>query len=513
MSSQTARLPQEGEKLGSGVLLSLLSTGGSAYVYKTWCETMEIHRAVKVMSPDAEPDIRDRFSTEARINSKLIHPNIVHCYNFGTTLGGLPFLEMEYIAGPSLASLITKRGALPLSVALAVAQGILEGLAYAHAVKYTLYDKQHVGIIHRDIKPANVIISNDGLPKLMDFGIARPVDFSIHTVAGTVPGTVAYMSPEACAGGDLDFRSDTYQFGLCLYEMLSGVAAYPQTDLTSLLSAKSAGKVQPLESLTRNLPSAVLAFVSKCLARDPALRFESAQACLNTLRPLLVSVAGTVPPESILQAHLEGREPLAQKAGEGLRRSTLVRAFAVAALISVVVGGAFWLSGHRGSTSIAPLSVPPPTSIASANPSPALFTPVSPVSRGVSPSPVSRRAKTAPHDLPKADSSVVPPQNSAPIPEDAALSAIKEGRGLFSQGRVSDALACFQKALRLPSAQPHKEIVRQCVYESAKCNTALFKQGQVPRSNYTASWQTVLNTYPVEAPESVEAAAHLKEAN
>jgi len=524
MSEQIVKLPQEGERLGSGIVLSLISTGGSAYVYKTWAETMEIHRAIKVMSPDAEPDVRDRFSTEARINSKLIHPNIVHCYNFGQTAGGLPYLEMEYIAGPSLASIILKRGGLPVSVALAVTSGILDALTYAHTVKYTLYDKQHVGIIHRDLKPANIIINVDGIPKLMDFGIARPIDFSIHTVAGTVPGTVAYMSPEACAGGDLDFRSDIFQVGICLYEMLSGVPAFPQMDLTSLLAAKSDGKIQPLETLVRGLPLPVIVFVRKCLALNPADRFESAQTCLAGLRALCTpsEIASST---DIIQSFLEGRKPAAVETASLTRKSRVRLALSLSAVLLIGAGAAFIFfrsgsvepsretaraSGPVVSTAL-PVQTPAPA------PSPAIPAPQKPAL--VSPAATSRpserisRSNPAPafktaHRAPTGSDTA---SKITTAPQDMALSTLEEGRGFLSAGRLNDALAAFQKALRLPSQRPRQEIVRQCIYGSAKCTAALYGRGEVPVSNFKAAWQSVMNTFPAESPEHSEAAAHLKE--
>lgn len=520
MSEQTVKLPQEGERLGSGIVLSLISTGGSAYVYKTWAEAMEIHRAVKVMAPDAEPDVRDRFSTEARINSKLIHPNIVHCYNFGQTAGGLPYLEMEYISGPSLASVISKRGALPVPVALVVTLGLLDALTYAHTVKYTLYDKQHVGIIHRDLKPANIIINGEGIPKLMDFGIARPVDFSIHTVAGTVPGTIAYMSPEACAGGDLDFRSDIFQVGICLYEMLSGVPAFPQTDLTSLLAAKGEGKVQPLEALVRGLSLPVLSFVRKCLALNPADRFESAQTCLTALRALLTP-AEIASSEETIQAFLEGRKP-ASTDGTNLPGKSRVRfVMALAAGLLIIAGAAFFLISSgllspsrlpvQVSTPVIPASLPVQAPAPVLNPSVSPLTDPSAVrSAGTSrvPDKVSRSSSpAAPKTLLKAQDTAV----KAVPPQDLALAALEEGRGLLTSGRLNDALASFQKALRLPTQRPRQEIVRQCVYGSAQCNSALYSRGEVPVSNLKAAWQSVLNTFPAASPEYSEASARLKE--
>ncbi len=514
MSEQTAKLPIEGERIGSGIVLSLISTGGSAYVYKTWAETMEIHRAVKVMSPDAETDVRDRFSTEARINSKLIHPNIVHCYNFGQTTGGLPYIEMEYIAGPSLASVISKRGGLPLPVALVIIRGILEALTYAHSVKYTLYDKQHVGIIHRDLKPANIIINTDGIPKLMDFGIARPVDFSIHTVAGTVPGTVAYMSPEACAGGDLDFRSDIYQVGICLYEILSGVPAFPQMDLTSLLAAKASGKIPPLETLVRNLPIPVLSFVRKCIALTPTDRFENSQACLTALRSLSTPSEISSSTE-IIQSFLESRSPSFELSRQSSKSHKSWFAFASLLLLAII---SFFLIRHYYSST--PITPSPISSIPTPMQSPAQ--PPESLSTTSQTPPNSALVTTSRHSMALSRSNPDPPLKMHPkasavpttpivVPKDSVSILIEQGRGFLSAGRPADALASFQSALKTPSSLPRQGVVRSCVYWSAKSTTALFKQGLVPSTNFIASWQSVLNLYPVGSAEHIEAESALKE--
>lgn len=518
MAEQTLQLPKEGDKVGSGILLSLISTGGSAYIYKTWNESLEIHRAVKVMSPDAPSDVRDRFQTEGRINSKLLHPNIVQCFNFGLTSGGLPYLEMEYLSGPSLADLIHKRGPLPLPVALAISVGLLDSLSYAHTVKYTLYDKQHVGLVHRDLKPANIVIAADGNIKLMDFGIARPVDVSLHTVAGTVPGTVAYMSPEACAGGDVDFRSDLYQFGLCLYEFLCGQAAFPQPDLTSLLEAKASNKYQPIENQIKNIDRRVLPPLRRCLQLDPKERYQSAHSCLVELRTIYDALCPSMPPNQLLLSFLDGKPITSNTGRANLSRIAKPATYVVSALVllflaafAVLRYGSTLAQSFRQVVSSISVQQKPSASAVAPQPAPdtakALDTVSAPIAHPQPQKPV--RATPVTNQKPPA----VRIRDSVPAisPEDA-LFYIEQGKQQYNTGRLNEAFTSFQTALKMPSQQPRQQTVRTCVYWSARCNSALYKQGSIPASNYHASWRSVLNVFPANSPEHIEAAEHLQEA-
>ncbi|MCL2688237.1 MAG: serine/threonine protein kinase [Chitinispirillia bacterium] len=306
--TQTLHLPHEGEKVGSGIVLSRINAGGTACVYKTWVESLELHRAVKVMLPDAGPGTRERFSTEARITSKLTHLNIVQVHNCGETASGLPYIEMEFVNGFTLEAVLKQRGAMPLPAALAVAAGVLDALHYAHNITYTLYGQQHSGAMHRDIKPGNIIFSG-GTPKLMDFGIARPVEVSMHTMTGTIPGTVPYMAPEMCGGGACDFRSDVYQIGLLLYECISGRPPYPQPDFMSLIAAISAGERKPLDTHPK-----AAAIINKCTELDPNKRYESAYECLEDVRALYNNLNPHTAPEECILAFFKGTEEPSKKA-------------------------------------------------------------------------------------------------------------------------------------------------------------------------------------------------------
>ncbi|HEX7509984.1 MAG TPA: serine/threonine-protein kinase, partial [Chitinivibrionales bacterium] len=231
--AESSNLPSGNEPLvlGSGTIVGLLGTGGMARVYKIWNEKLEVFRAVKILIPTQQGDLRNRFETEAKITAKLHHPNIVEIYNVGDWQN-LPYLEMELIDGKSLEAIIHATGKLPPQVCSAISIFVIRALAYAHGQEFLIYGKTYQGIIHRDLKPANIMISSQGALKLMDFGIARPTEASLHTVEGNIVGTMQYLSPEQLDGIDVDHRADLYAFGAILYEMLTGTKTFPQETIT-----------------------------------------------------------------------------------------------------------------------------------------------------------------------------------------------------------------------------------------------------------------------------------------
>ncbi len=293
--------------LGSGVITGILGQGGMASVYEIWNPHLEMHRAVKLVHPNCSEDTLNRFDTEIKITAKLHHPNIIEIHGVGAW-NGLPFIEMEKIDGITQEKLILERGAIPIPVALSIGLMVARALEYAHNHDYQIYEKQYHGVIHRDLKPGNIMICTDGIVKLMDFGIARPTDASFHTIDGTVVGTLQYLSPEQLEGKNLDVRTDIYSFGVCMYEMITGHLAFPEPNISRLLSDKAKNRFRPLDEYDLKIPSKLAQLIEKCMQQDPNRRLPDASRLCAELSFILHKFTHEIP-EKVVLKYLENPEP------------------------------------------------------------------------------------------------------------------------------------------------------------------------------------------------------------
>ncbi len=303
LKSPTDILPSGNEPipLGSGTIVSVIGSGGMAKVYKIWNEKLEVFRAVKILIP-GQTELKKRFDTEAKITAKLHHPNIVEIYNVGEW-NELPYLEMEFIDGESLESFISKRGKLPDYVCSAIAIQIARALVYAHGQEFLIYGKNYHGVIHRDLKPANIMISTKGEVRLMDFGIARPTEASLHTQEGNIVGTMQYLSPEQLDGIDIDGRTDIYSFGAILYEMLTGTKTFPQDTITNLMKRKVMNDYRKFSEFDFSVSTALAKIAQKCLQLRKEDRYPTADALLLELESYHKANA-TEPPGKLLKQYL-----------------------------------------------------------------------------------------------------------------------------------------------------------------------------------------------------------------
>ena len=292
-------MPSVGDKIGPSRITQLVGEGGMANVYKVWHEGLEVTRALKILKNASDKELRDRFFTEAKILADIHHPNIIEIHNIGYWEQQIPFLEMEFVDGVSIRDLITTCGRFPLPVALITAYFVCQSLHYAHTKDYTLYGKVYKGLIHRDIKPDNVLISRDGNVKLMDFGIARPSEVSLHTIGGKVMGSLAYLSPEQLEGRDIDHRSDIFSLGSVLYEMISGQRAFPQKTISELVRHKAKGEYAALDSFGTGAPASVVGLVNKSMALAPDDRFATAAEMANGLYREFKLICDRAPSEVI----------------------------------------------------------------------------------------------------------------------------------------------------------------------------------------------------------------------
>ncbi len=333
--------------LGSGTIVGILGSGGMARVYKIWNDKLEVFRAVKILTPSQQGDLRNRFETEAKITAKLRHPNIVEIYSVGDW-NGLPYLEMELIDGVSLEAMIGQTGKLPPSVSSSIAIFVARALAYAHNQDFLLYGKTYHGIIHRDLKPANIMISKHGDLRLMDFGIARPTEASLHTVEGNIVGTMQYLSPEQMDGVDVDARADVYAFGAILYEMITGTKTFPQETITNLMKKKIMNEYRKFEEFDFSVPQGLAKTAQKCLQLDKENRYANASILLEELESVHKSLTSDSP-EAVLKSYLTNPSSISS-VSKSKRPAWLGLRFLLPAAGALVIGAlvaVFFITGPK----------------------------------------------------------------------------------------------------------------------------------------------------------------------
>jgi eukaryotic-like serine/threonine-protein kinase len=258
-----------------------IGEGGMGAVYRAVDTHLDRPVAIKVLPSDkvADPERKGRFVQEAKAASALRHPNIVVVHDIASDLG-LDFIVMELVEGQPLDQLIGRRG-LKLAAALGVAVQIADGLAKAHAA----------GIVHRDLKPTNVMVTADGLVKILDFGLAKLTEEvpgggagptmtlgreeKPQTEAGYVVGTAAYMSPEQAEGQRVDARSDIFSFGAVLYEMLTGRRAFGRDSRIKTLAAVLNEDPTPASAVIEAVPGELERIITRCLRKDPQRRWQT----------------------------------------------------------------------------------------------------------------------------------------------------------------------------------------------------------------------------------------------
>jgi serine/threonine protein kinase/tetratricopeptide (TPR) repeat protein len=281
-----------GTRLGPYLLQSLLGSGGMGEVYRAEDSRLRRTVAIKVLRPDlATPDRLARFEQEARAVSSLNHPNILTIHDVGRE-GETAYFATEWVDGLTI-RLILKQGPVPMRRAIKLAHQVAEGLAKAHAA----------GIVHRDLKPENVMVTGDGLAKILDFGIAKlapGTPFSANvaeretqtitqaaTAFGSVLGTVGYMSPEQASGRTVDHRSDQFALGLLIYELVTRTRPFERATTAQSLAATIDEDPAPIETLKPDVPAHLAAVVARCLAKDPAERYESTGDLARDLKSIL----------------------------------------------------------------------------------------------------------------------------------------------------------------------------------------------------------------------------------
>ncbi len=329
-----------GQTLGHYRIESKLGEGGMGVVYKARDIHLDRSVAIKVLPPEAvsNPERKRRFVQEAKAASALNHPNIITIYDINRD-GSTEFIAMEYVEGKSLDAVIGRKG-LKLSEALKYATQVADGLAAAHAV----------GIVHRDIKPSNLMVSEKGLVKVLDFGLAKlsePAQDDLlaptqtmqpRTEEGTIVGTVAYMSPEQAEGRKVDARSDVFSFGSVLYEMVTGRRPFQGETKLATLSAILSQEPKPVREMVPDAPVELERIITRCLRKDLDRRFHH-------MMDLKVAL------EELREESESGRLATPVKRA----RRTPPWAIAALAVAAIAVAGVIWLSLGRPRASPAPV--------------------------------------------------------------------------------------------------------------------------------------------------------------
>ncbi len=317
-------------------ILGPLGAGGMGEVYRAWDPRLEREVALKILrdQPAAAVDRLQRFIGEARAASALNHPNILTVFDAAVDDdGATPYLVSELIEGESLRAVI-RRGPLPMKRVLDLATQIADGLAEAHAA----------GIVHRDLKPENIMVTRGGRAKILDFGLARPMEIAAAgsvpsdadnqtlTAPGLVSGTVPYMSPEQARGERTDFHSDQFSFGLILYEMATGRQAFRRDTPAETLEAIVSAEPAPAAALNPQAPLLLTWIIERCLAKHADERYGVTADLHRDLRMLRDRFS-----EAVAR---DGRVPIAPP-----RRSAMRIALLVLAALAIVAATA--LIGQR----------------------------------------------------------------------------------------------------------------------------------------------------------------------
>jgi serine/threonine-protein kinase len=423
--------PQKLEKIGRYQVLERVGKGGMGVLYRGFDPVLDREVAIKLMHADFSEDteqMRPRFYREARAAAKLNHRNIVTIFEFAEE-SNVPYIVMEFLKGTPLGARMHSQPPLTIDDKLNVVAQLCDGLSYAH----------EQGVVHRDVKPDNVFILEDGSVKLLDFGIAK-LQTSTLTRQGDVLGSASYMSPEQVGGSEsVDGRADIFSTGVVLYELLTGRKPFEGDSPTAVIVKILKDDPNPIDPAATGLPAEVIGAVMKALQKDPANRFQTADAMSRELQNIRKGLHPSISKPNMDETRFASTQVLRalhddfEKARTGAKpgetdaemtRAVIAdtppsRGWAVpAGIAAVVIVGAIGGYAMFGRSA----SAPPPTTVAANIPPPE--TPAAKPAAEPAPSP-----RATP---PAAASPAAPPSGgtaSATTTSDASASSSRSARG------------------------------------------------------------------------------------
>lgn len=379
-----------GRQIQQYQLLEKLGAGGMGEIYKALDTRLNRTVAIKVLpsAKSGDPDRRRRFLQEAQAASGLNHPSIITIHDV-ISEGDTEFMVMEYVQGKTLNDLIPK-GGLRVPLLIKYALQMSDALSTAHAA----------GIVHRDLKPANAMVTESGLVKILDFGLAKLTDrgpvpdtgddrtrtianVAPMTVEGSILGTVSYMSPEQAQGKKVDTRSDIFSFGAVLYEMATGVRAFEGESSLSTLSAILRDEAKPMSTVAPDVPPQLETVIQRCLRKLPDDRWQSMKEVQTALSALkresdsgsLYTARVTAPSGPPSMAPPSGKAT-AVSGLTGASSSNSKAMIGIGALLVVLLGGgggAFFMIKKRAAEKVAAelaARTPPPVPVVAPEPAP-----------------------------------------------------------------------------------------------------------------------------------------------
>jgi serine/threonine-protein kinase len=320
-----------GDRIGDYEVVGILGAGGMGKVYKVRNVISDRVEAIKVLLPELTnvPELADRFLREIKVLATLEHPHIA-ALRTAQRIDNQLVMVMELVEGVTVEDKL-KGGPLPVDQAVDIIAQVLSALSYAHAR----------GVIHRDIKPANMMVTEGGVVKLMDFGIAKAAGDRKLTMTGTTLGSLFYMSPEQIKGVDLDQRSDLYSLGVALYEMVTGARPFKGDSDFSIMSAHLETQAVPPIEVDPRLPAALNEIILMSIVKDPAKRFQSAAAfgaAIASVGGRVPSAAAVRPPQATAAAAAPSAPARAPRSGSS--RRGLYMALGAVLVVLVLVAGA-----------------------------------------------------------------------------------------------------------------------------------------------------------------------------